>query len=320
LSLALRRARSRVPASTSNLGAGFDCVGLALDRYLEARFDPGGKGLGIVREGTLAPLETPLDDDLVVRAFRDRLAQLGVAHPDGTIHTSSEIPVARGLGSSAAALVAGHVLADAAAGQPPDQIAAASYAATIEGHGDNAGPCALGGLVGATEPSLPGRPDGQEFRAFRLPLSQDIGFAYAAPPVDISTRAARHALPKSVPFGTAVHSIRALTALLHGLATGDRGLLRFGFTDFLHVPHRLRLIPGAAAAMDAAEAAGAWAVTISGSGSGLIAVCSRGDEARVAIAMGDAFAEAVKRDSLDPSAVLSFVVAPDLTGAQILEP
>jgi homoserine kinase len=274
-----------VPCSTSNLGAGFDCVGLAFDRYLEVEFEPSPEPLRIERAGTLASLDSPVDDDAVVRALRAGLQSHGISYAGGVLRMTSAIPVARGLGSSAAATVAGLMLASATLGEDPNRPLLLASATAIEGHPDNAAPALFGGLVGIAM-NEHGQP-----RAFRLPLSERIGFGYAAPATEVSTTRARKVLPKTVPYNTAVSALSRVAALLHGLATGDAESLRTGFQDELHVPYRLPLIPGAREAMDAAQQAGAIAVTISGSGSGLIAVCETTKVTEVCDAMKVVFDE-----------------------------
>lgn len=257
----LNPAAVRVPASTSNLGAGFDCVGLALDRFLDVTFEPTGEGLTVVRDDGH---DSHAGEDLIAAAFRQSLAGRGIT-PVGCLHVRSTIPVSRGLGSSAAALVAGTALAARVAGEPIDPDAAFALAARSEGHGDNAAPSAYGGLVAVV--SMDGIT-----RVLPHELSPVLGFAFAAPPTRVATRDARTALPETVPHGVAAAALSRLAALLRGLASGDPDLLRLGFDDALHVPHRLRLIPGGQAALDAARRAGAWGATVSGSGSGLLAV------------------------------------------------
>jgi len=319
LSAPLRPARVRVPCSTSNLGAGFDCIGLALDRWLDVRFEPGPGAIRVERAGTLAALRVDAGDDGVVRALLAALAARNVSRSGGVLRMTSAIPVARGLGSSAAATVAGLALAAAAAGADFDRAGALAAAMEWEGHPDNAAPALLGGLVGIA------RDGGGAPRAFRLPLSDRIGFAWAAPPVEVSTARARHALPETVPHATAARALGRVAALVRGLAEADAGLVRIGFTDELHVPHRLVLIPGAEAAFEAARAAGAWAITVSGSGSGLIAACAKGEESRVAEAMGAALRAAGAGAGAGAFAgtgagVVAFPLHPDMTGVQILEP
>jgi len=301
--ISTRAASVLVPCSTSNLGAGFDTLGLALDRYLRADFVPGDGGLHLSRTGTLSRLGGDLGEDLLLWSFSAVMTGAG-AELGGEFRIHSEIPVARGLGSSAAALVAGHELARAVLGLDPEPQDAFRAAALKEGHGDNAAPCALGGLRAVVS-----APSG--LRALPLELSEKIGFAYAAPSVGVSTAAARAALPKNVGHEVATAGLGRLAALIRGLATGDPELIRTGFEDELHVPHRLPLIAGAHDAMSAAYDAGAWAVTISGSGSGLIAACATDARDRVATAMRAVFSA----DSDDPECV-GFSLEPDLEGVR----
>ncbi len=314
-----RAARVRVPCSTSNLGSGFDTLGLALDRYLTAAFVPGDNGLHVRRTGTLARLDTtgskrtPTDgseksgtpdaNDVLVWAFTEVMSGAGAAL-DGELTVHSEIPVARGLGSSAAALIAGHDLARAALELDASGEEAFRAAVRREGHGDNAAPCVFGGLQ-AVVPAPHG------LRVLPLEISTDVGFAYAAPALPVSTAAARGALPRIIGHEVAVAGLGRLAALVRGLAQADPGLIRIGFEDGLHVPYRLPLIPAADDAMKAGLEAGAWAVTISGSGSGLIAACPPEASEDVAEAMRAVFA----RGAEDPDCV-GFALKADLEGAR----
>lgn len=303
----LQRATVRVPASTSNLGAGFDTLGLAMQRYLGARYDPGEGPLTLERAGTLAHLDVTPEEDLLRLAFAAELARRGVdaGRAGGSLHATSEIPVGRGLGTSAAAVVAGLLLAAAAAGEPaPDRGALLAHAVGLEGHGDNAGPALFGGLI-AVSPAAGGP------RALRLPLSGRVAFAYAAPGARVSTADARRVLPADVPHRVAVAALGRLAALVHGLAEADGESLAAGFADELHVPYRLPLIEGALAALDAARDAGAWGATISGSGSGLIAACPAGRVQPVGGAMAAALRKAGHEE------VVWFPLAPEPEGAKV---
>ena len=300
--LSVRAAGVRVPGSTSNLGAGFDTIGLALDRHLHATFTPDDSGaLSLERRGTLVRLEGMPGPDLVAETFRDGLAAEGVV-ASGHLLLTSNIPVVRGFGSSAAAILAGYDLARAALGLEPDPDACFSAAYAHEGHGDNAGPSLYGGLRAVVRGT-----DGP--RVLPLELDPAVGFAYAAPAATLSTKAARAALPATVPHAVAIGELGRLAALMHGLASGDPELIRIGFQDDLHVPYRLPLIHFATEAVAAGYAAGAWGVTISGGGSGLIAACALEDAPRVADAMRQVFA--VEDDG--PECV-GFEVRPDFEG------
>lgn len=302
----VRPARLTVPGSTSNLGSGFDIVGLALDRHLEATFAPDASGaLTVEREGTLVRLDEFPGPDLVAETFRKEMRAHGVT-PSGRLVLRSSIPVIRGFGSSAAALVAGHDLARMALGMEIDRMASFRVAYAHEGHGDNAGPSAFGGLRAIVSAA-----DGP--RVLALPLADTVGFAYAAPAAALATSKARAALPRTVGHGTAVASLGRLVGLLQGLAQGDPELIRIGVQDELHVPYRLPLIPEAERAVAAGYDAGAWGVTISGGGSGLIALCPLSRADGVAEAMREVFAGGED----DPECV-GFSVRPDLEGLRRL--
>lgn len=314
----LRACRVHVPGSTSNLGAGFDCLGLAVDRTLEVVFESGGGELEIRREGTLAEVAAAPGEDLLVRAFRDGLGSLGAPEPGGILHARSDIPVGKGLGSSAAALVAGRALAELATGRPVDAEAAFRAALAVEGHGDNAAPAAYGGLRAVVG-------EGTGVRALELALSERVGFAYAAPSAGLNTLQARRALPATVPFGTAAETVRRVTALIRGLAEGDADLLALGFADVLHAPHRMALIPGAADAAEAAAAAGAWGVTVSGAGSGLLAVgppeLAPTLARALAFGLRDARGSGASRstsDAPEPGGVISFPLRPVRRGVRAI--
>jgi homoserine kinase len=303
LSYDLQAAHVRVPCSTSNLGSGYDTIGLALERYLEVTFTPDDTdGFVLERGGTLAGESGP---DLVATTFKGLLARDEI-EPTGTLRLTSTIPIARGLGSSAAAIVAGFDLARAVRGKPRADDEAFAAALEHEGHGDNAAPCIFGGLRAVARTA-------DDTVVIRLHLSDAVGFAYAAPAARLTTDAARKVLPRSVSHDTAAASLGRLAALIRGLAEGRVDLIQIGVRDELHVPHRISMIPSAAAAMGAATDAGAWAVTISGAGSGLIAMCEPERAAAVAAAMHEVF----DAGAGDPECV-GFAVRPDLQGLQRL--
>lgn len=301
-------ARVRAPGSTSNLGSGYDTIGLALDRYLDAAFEPDESGsLTVARSGTLARLTTDPGPDLVAEAFEASLQAAGVA-PSGLLRLDSTIPVARGLGASAAAIVAGWELGRAVRGLAPEPETTFREALAREGHPDNAAPATFGGLSAVT------RTEGGP-RVLSLEISPAVGFAYAAPSTGVSTREARALLPRTVPHQTAVDQLGRVLALVTGLAEGDPELLKSGLVDGLHVAHRLALIPDADRAIMAGRDAGAWDVTVSGAGSGLIAVCppDRADE------VADAMHRVFDAGRGDPECV-GFAVRPSMQGVTRLAP
>lgn len=302
MSHALVAAKVRVPCSTSNLGSGYDTIGLALDRYLDVQFEPAaGGGMVLEREGTLSGLTEEDGPDLVLTTFSDQLRRESI-EPHGRLRLSSTIPISRGLGSSSVAVLAGFDLARAARGEPRADDDAFQAAFKHEGHGDNAAPSLYGGLQAVATTA-----DGAV--VIGLQLSESIGFAYAAPAMRLPTKAARDALPKQVPHKTAAASLGRVASLIRGLAEADPDLVRIGVKDDLHVPYRLPMIPNAAAAMSAAIDSGAWAVTISGAGSGLIAI----GEPAGADAVADAMRDVLSAGRDDPEC-LGFSVRPDHAG------
>ncbi len=296
-----RRASVRVPASTSNLGAGFDCVGVALERWLRADAALGAHANPeprVARAGALAALgDLPPGDDLLVRGFAAACAAGGRPVPAGlALAAESDVPVGRGLGSSAAAFAAGALLADALLGLGLGPAGAAALCADAEGHPDNAAPACLGGAVLGVPGGAGGPPDdagraGTAGRWTLVPLAVHpaVAFALAVPDFGTSTAAMRRALPAGVPHADAVRAAGKAAALVRGLAAGDGRLLAWALDDVLHVPHRRALVPGYDAVCAAAVAAGAWGATLSGAGSSVLALAPAGRAASVAAAMAAAW-------------------------------
>lgn len=240
----------RVPASTSNLGAGFDCLGLALDIWLEARIVEGNGGPEYT--GTLATLNT--GDDIVWKIVGDAVP------PRHRLQIHSDIPIALGLGSSAAAAVAGWALRQLVESNEVDRDRIYESAVAEEGHPDNAGAATFGGFVLAAP------------RPARLVFNNRLGVALAVPDLPIDTRAAREILPKSLPRDAAIRQTSRAAALVLGLMNAEGDLIGYGMDDQIAVPLRKKLIPGFDEAVAAGRAAGAYGVTISGSGSALVAI------------------------------------------------
>ena len=273
-------ARVRVPATSANLGAGFDCIGIAVDRWLVASVTLGGTGISIRRGGTLNAVRVRADQDLFTRGFRAACAA-GGASPAGTgaiIEATSDIPVGCGLGSSAAAIVAGALLADAALELGLSRAKILEIGTAIEGHPDNVAPAIHGGAVLSVH-----TPAGLVSSSLRV--SSAIELLIAVPPFPNNTKAARAALPHMLPHSDAVVAANRAAALVQGLATGDGALLGAALDDVLHVPFRRARIPGYDAVVAAAQGAGAFGATLSGAGSAILAIASRDRSAAVGSAM-----------------------------------
>lgn len=291
--MTLRRAAVRVPASTSNLGGGFDCVGMAVDRWLtaSATIEDDTHGVTISRAGSLRALQCAPTDDLVFAGFGAACRRRGRPVPAGLAFvTSSQIPVARGLGSSAAALVAGAALADMLLQLELGHHGVAMLVSQLEGHPDNATPAVFGGaMLGVSrDDALGAHPC--TYVLSSLPVHDSLAFIFAVPPLEVTTASARAVLPTQVAFGDAVLAVQRSAALVHGLAIGDADLLARALDDVLHVPYRRTLVPGYDAVVAGAIAAGAFGGTLSGSGSAMLAVGRQSDADGIATAMSAAFA------------------------------
>jgi homoserine kinase len=244
-----RRRVVRVPASSANLGPGFDVLAAAVALHLE---------LEVLETGTFA-VHTDLDvprgrDNLVVKAF-ERL------HPaDGfEFRISSDIPLSGGLGSSAAAVVAGLLAADHLFELDADVFA---LAAELEGHPDNVGAALAGGFVVCNGA-----------RAHRFDAPMGLEAVLVVPDEGTPTEQAREALPATVPIEAAVFNMSHVAMLTLGLATSDWDLISAGLRDRLHQPHRAHLYPQSAELLDRAPALGALGATISGAGPSVLVWC-----------------------------------------------
>ncbi|MGN6872205.1 MAG: homoserine kinase [Solirubrobacteraceae bacterium] len=244
-----RRRVVRVPASSANLGPGFDVLAAALALHLE---------LEVVETGTFAvrtDLDVPRDrDNLVVKAFE-------LLRPaDGfEFRIASDIPLSGGLGSSAAAVVAGLLAADHLFELDADVFA---HAAELEGHPDNVGAALAGGFVVC---------NGTQAHRFDAPMGLEA--VLVVPDKGPPTEEARQALPETVPIDAAVFNLSHVAMLTLGLATGDWDLISAGLRDRLHQPHRAHLYPRSAELLDRAPGLGALGATISGAGPTVLVWC-----------------------------------------------
>jgi len=266
----------KVPATTANLGPGFDALGLALDLWNEAEFvatqdrqlsvEVKGEGEGLLPGDANNPIV-----DAALQIF-----DLAKKPCTGLrINCINRVPISSGLGSSSAAMLTGMLGANALLGNPFSDEDILKLAIETEGHPDNVAPAMLGGLVASIvyqqrviSLKLPAR-------ANRSPMHVTI----VLPDFDFPTKQARAILPKQVERKDAIYNISRAVLVTEALRTGDLDLLGKAMTDVLHQPYRIPLIPGAQAAMDAGRHAGAAAVALSGAGPSLIAFSSKLDPA-----------------------------------------
>ena len=260
--------RLYVPATLANLGSGFDALGVALDLYLEVEAHPAPEdaflyeGEGHV-EGT---------DNLIHEGYRAGMRALGLEPFPLRVRAFNPIPLARGMGSSSAALVAGVALADRLSGGRLGREGVFRVAAGLEGHPDNVAPAVYGGFVAAlSDPPL----------AIPLPRPEGVRFVLAVPPDEVPTPLAREALPREVPLEDAIYNLARSALWPAALSSGRLEALREACRDRLHQPHRAHLMPGVLEAIEGALEAGALAAFVGGAGPTLAALARAGEEAPV---------------------------------------
>ena len=271
-----------VPATTANLGPGFDCLGAALDlnnRFAMRRIEGGGERFELIIEGTEGSHLRGGPENLVYRAAQRVWKAAGLEPVALEARVRLAVPPARGLGSSATAIVAGLMGANALVGEPLSKEKLLELAIDIEGHPDNVVPSLLGGLC------MTAKAASQRWRVVRCEWTPSVKAVVAIPSIRLSTSEARRAMPKAIPVGDAVVNLGALTLLLQGLRTGNGDLISDGMHDRLHEPYRWRLIKGGDQVKQAAMDTGAWGCAISGAGPSILALCEEDKGPAVSRAM-----------------------------------
>lgn len=269
----------RVPASSANLGPGFDALGLALALYNEVIAEEAS-GVTVTVEGEGSGRLAPGEKNVVARGVRLVYDTAGRPFTGIALTCVNRIPLARGLGSSAAAWVGGLVAGNALLGAPLDPPALLTLAARAEGHPDNVAAALLGGL---TVSSM--TPDG--VTAVSLGVPGRLTWVVLIPEVTSATSEARAVLPATVPRQDAVFNVQRVALLLAALQSGRLDALEGALDDRLHQPYRLKLFPWMTNVIAAARAAGALGCVLSGAGPALLAVVNGGGE-EVARAMEEA--------------------------------
>lgn len=257
----------RAPATSANLGSGFDCLGLALDLWTEVHATPG-----IVSDPA----------DLIDRSARAVFDAVGQPFPGFSVRCEGGIPQGRGLGSSAAAIACGVLIANHCLGSPLAEQDLLNIATRLEGHPDNVAPALLGGVQVATVDDA-----GQVVHA-RVPLGLALQAVVFVPDQPLLTSAARQALPSSVPMPDAMFNVARSALLVAALTTGRRELIAEATRDRLHQPYRLPLFPAGSTLLNAAMRAGAMGAYTSGAGPSVLALAADDASAR---AVEDAFAQ-----------------------------
>lgn len=254
-----------VPATSANLGPGFDAIGIALSLYNEIEAKASDKPLHFTWEEEKDRLSN--EENLIYRSIAEIFSSRALTLPNAEVHVRPcGIPICRGLGSSSAAIVSGLALACLLLGEPLDKNRLARDACLIEGHPDNVVPAIYGGL------SVTILKEGRPPLVSKIDLPEDLRFMAVIPPYKISTEESRRALPTKYARADCIHNAARTALLVNALHRRDYALLRTAFEDAVHHPYRLPLMPDAALIFELLQRESSLGEFISGSGSTLIGV------------------------------------------------
>lgn len=262
------RIKVRVPATSANLGPGFDTMGVALNLYNEMEVVTGGvEPLEITVTGDGAEHVPLTHENIVFTAMQLVFEQAGQLLPHLHIHIHNEVPVTRGLGSSATAIVGGLLMANSLLGDRFSLEELLDLADTMEGHPDNVAPALFGGFTVA------GRIQDRVYFK-KWPVPDTLQCVVAIPDFQLPTSVSRRALPPGVPYADAVHNLSRVGLLVAALADSDLELFGLAMQDRLHEPYRMSLVPGLVESTEKAKQAGALSAVLSGAGPSIIAFCT----------------------------------------------
>jgi len=260
----------KVPATSANMGSGFDSIGVALQLYNHLWVEEISSGLEIEIKRK-QEISIPTDEhNLIYKTIRYFYEQKQLPMPGVRLIQEDFIPMVRGLGSSAACIVGGLVAANELAGRPCDSEELAQMASRLEGHPDNATPAIFGSMV-------VGAQDDQFMKYARIELKDDLLFAIMIPDFPMSTAKSRGVLPDSYSRAEAVFNISRSALLVASMLTGKYENLEMAVEDKIHQPYRSQLIPGMDDIFDCAKKNGALACYLSGAGSTLMAIIKTKD-------------------------------------------
>ena len=260
----------RAPATTANMGPGFDSLGMALELYNTISIQRSDRfSIRITGNGARELSTSP--DNMVYRGVTAVYDYLGSEPPPLAVKCHNEIPVRRGLGSSAAAIAGGMVAANLLTGGDVPGNELLRLADAIEGHPDNVAPALFGGCQVVIR-------EGDHLTSTPCPVDEKFSVVLLVPDVEIPTDEARAVMPEGVPVQDAVHNIGRAALLALSLSRGDADSLKLATQDALHQPYRSPLFPPMTSIFEAALEAGACGVFLSGSGSTILALAEHNEE------------------------------------------
>jgi homoserine kinase len=262
-----RKIKIRVPGSTSNLGAGFDTLGLAIDLHLHVSFCFNAGGTRIISAAGEGAAEIAhAENHLILQTFYRACREARQPAPEVALQIDNQIPLKRGLGSSGAAIIAGLLAAKIYLKNAWPEQHLLDLACTLEGHPENASASLLGGLT------VNGVENGRVLRE-RFEPPEKWAAACFIPDLEIATEEARRVLPQALTRQEVVANVQSAALMVAAFAHANPALLAFAAKDYLHQPYRKSLIPGFEAMLAAAMNSGAYCAFLSGSGSTLLAIC-----------------------------------------------
>jgi len=292
----------KIPATTANLGPGFDCLGLALGLYNVVTLTTVAEGLTITIEGEGEETLSKGSDNLVVKAAELVFEKTGKRPPGLIIHQQNQIPIGSGLGSSAAATLGGLIAANSLLDEPLTSDQVLQMATEIEKHPDNVAPAFFGGLTLINQ-------EKNELFVDRIEIPK-MWVIIVLPDFDFSTSSARAVLPDRVPFKDAIYNLARMGLLIRALEAGDYEKLFIAMRDKLHQNYRIPLIPGMRLAFSAAYQAGAKGVVLSGAGPSM-AVFAPDDHEKIGFAIQSVFTQVGLKSRV-------WILPVDTRGCQIL--
>jgi len=257
----------KAPGTSANIGPGFDCFGIAWDVYNEIEFESGGTGLEI----SGCPEEFQNRDNLAYAGYMAVLKHADIEeHPLNIKFLNTEVPVSRGLGSSAVLIVAGAVAANELHGLGLSKDELLSITTPVEGHPDNIAPALFGGFTVSTM-------EGERAVTASFKISEKLYFTALIPDFKLSTELSRSVLPQSYSRADAVFNVAHAALVLKAIESGDMELLRLALQDKIHQPYRLSLIEGADRVKELVKEAGDGVLCISGAGSTLLSISDKAE-------------------------------------------
>lgn len=274
-----------VPATTANLGPGFDTMGLALDMFTEVIMEAGGEGIRITSEGEGSEELSSSEDNLIYKCAKKLFDSVEYEPKGLSLRIINGIPLSRGLGSSASAIIAGLLAAREISAANISDYELLKMATEVEGHPDNVAPALFGGFVLS-------RMEGKEIIYRKIDVDDKLLAVVAIPEFELPTEKSRAILPRTVSREDAIFNIGNASLLVYSLLMKDYSLLRKAMNDRLHEPYRIPLVPGLEEVKRRALGAGAFSAALSGAGPTVIAFADEHSSESVRTAMEEGFRSA----------------------------